>query len=64
MNTFSHRSSGDLQVMANLRGKMDREALRIMRAQIDRMKSQNLRQAALAIWSDKIKGQALDASTM
>ncbi len=53
MRTFFHRHSEDLQVMANLRGSSDREGLLKMRALIDRMRSQNLRQAALAMWQEK-----------
>jgi hypothetical protein len=55
MRTFFHQYSEDLQVMANLQGKVDREGLLKIRAQIDQMRSQNMRQAALEIWNDKVK---------
>ncbi len=55
MQTFLHQYSADLLVMADLLGKIDREGLLRMRGQIDRMKSQNIRQAALAIWYAKAR---------
>ena len=55
MRTFFHQYSEDLQVMANLQGKVDREGLLKIRTQIDQMRSQNMRQAALAIWYARVK---------
>ncbi len=55
MRSFFHQYGVDLQVMADLQGKIDREGLLNVRAQIDQMRSQNMRQAALAIWYAKVK---------
>jgi hypothetical protein len=55
MRTFLHQYSEDLRVLANLQGKSDCAGLLKLRAQIDQMKSQNMRQAALAIWNEKVK---------
>jgi hypothetical protein len=59
MRTFLHQYVEDLHVMTDLQGKVDREGLLRIRAQIDRMKSQNMRHAALAIWRQKVKAPAL-----
>jgi len=55
MRAFFHQHSEDLKVMADLRGDIGREDLLKMRRRIDRMRSQYLRQATLAIWNEKAK---------
>jgi len=57
MRTFFHQYREDLQVIADLRGKSGLEDLLRMRAKIDRMRSQNMRQAALAIWNEKFRAE-------
>jgi len=55
MRSFLHQYSEDLQVMAYLHGKIGREGLLKVRARIDQMRSQNMRQAALVIWYEMVK---------
>jgi len=64
MRTFLNRYSEDLQLMADLQGNTDREDLLRMRPLIDRMRGQNMRQAALAIWQEKVKMPAREGRVL
>jgi hypothetical protein len=55
MRNLLQQHRNDLRLMAGLRATSDREGLLQMRAQIDRMWNQNLRQAALAMWHEKCR---------
>jgi hypothetical protein len=55
MRSFFLLHNDDVRVIADIEAQTAREAVQGLRARIDQMKSQNMRQVALAMWREKIK---------
>jgi hypothetical protein len=53
--SFFRRYSEDVRVIADIEAETGWEGIRRLRERIDRMKSQNMRLVALAMWREKIK---------
>jgi hypothetical protein len=55
MRTVSQQHQEEIRVIADLNGHIDHDRLLKMRAEIDRMRSLNLRLVALAMWYEKVR---------
>jgi hypothetical protein len=55
MRSFLHEHTEDLRVISAIEAQAGGDGIQGLRERIDRMRSQNMRQVALAMWREKMK---------